>query len=100
MNASRMMARMTTTNQKKNTAIPGMAYPATVLALATASSYPAPPGVSAAGVGSTTPDPRAWTWSPGAGVRLSQLHRQLPNVFLIRPEHRKHGNRDTCPDIV
>lgn len=41
------MARMTTTNQKKNTTIPGIAYPATVLALATASSYPAPPDLSA-----------------------------------------------------
>jgi hypothetical protein len=42
MNASRMMARMTMTTQKKNTMIPGMAYPATVLALATAVSYPPP----------------------------------------------------------
>jgi hypothetical protein len=40
MNASKMMARMTMTTQKKNTMIPGMAYPATVLALATAVSYP------------------------------------------------------------
>ena len=40
MNASKMMARMTTTSQKKNTMMPGMAYPATVLALATAASYP------------------------------------------------------------
>ena len=38
MNASRMMARMITTTQKKNTIMPGMAYPATVLALATATS--------------------------------------------------------------
>jgi hypothetical protein len=44
------MARMATTNQKKNTMIPGTAYPATVLALATASSYPAPPGLSVTGV--------------------------------------------------
>jgi hypothetical protein len=42
MNASRMMARITTTTQKKNTTMPGMAYPATVLALATAASYPPP----------------------------------------------------------
>jgi hypothetical protein len=40
MNASRMMAKMTMTTQKKNTTMPGMAYPATVLALATAVSYP------------------------------------------------------------
>jgi Glycosyl hydrolases family 32 N-terminal domain len=38
---------MTTTNQKKITTILGMAYPAAVLALATDSSYPAPPGLSA-----------------------------------------------------
>jgi hypothetical protein len=43
------MTRMTTTTQKKNTTIAGMAYPATVLALATASSYPAPPVLSALG---------------------------------------------------
>jgi hypothetical protein len=45
---------MTTTNQKKNTTIPGMAYPATVLALATASSYPTLPDLSVTGVSSTT----------------------------------------------
>src|SRR5262244_1059570 len=39
-NASRMMARMTTTTQKKNTTMPGMAYPAMVLALATVPRYP------------------------------------------------------------
>jgi hypothetical protein len=44
-----MMARITTTNQKKNTTIPGRAYPATVLALATAPSYPAPPELSITG---------------------------------------------------
>src|SRR5947209_2435032 len=48
-NARRMMTRITTTNQKKNTTIPGIAYPATDLALATASSYPAPPDLSFAG---------------------------------------------------
>jgi hypothetical protein len=41
MNASRMMTSITMTTQKKNKTIPGMAYPATVLALATAASYPA-----------------------------------------------------------
>jgi len=41
------MTRITTTNQKKNTTIPGIAYPATVLALATDSSYPAPSELSA-----------------------------------------------------
>jgi hypothetical protein len=42
MNASKMMAKKTTTNQKKNTTMPGMAYPATVLALAMTASYPQP----------------------------------------------------------
>lgn len=42
MNASKMMATTTTTNQKKNTIMPGMPYPATVLALATTVSYPQP----------------------------------------------------------
>jgi hypothetical protein len=37
------MATMTTTTQKKNTMIPGMAYPTTLLALAMATSYPPPP---------------------------------------------------------
>ena len=36
------MARMTTTNQKKKTMMPGIAYPPTRLALATALSYPRP----------------------------------------------------------
>jgi len=36
-----MIARMTTTTQKKNTMMPGIAYPATDLALTTAASYPA-----------------------------------------------------------
>jgi hypothetical protein len=44
------MTRITTTSQKKNTTIPGMTYPATLLGLATASSYPAPSGLSAGGV--------------------------------------------------
>ncbi len=42
MNASKMMARTMTTTQKKNTMMPGMAYPATLLALATSASYPTP----------------------------------------------------------
>jgi hypothetical protein len=45
MAASKMMARITTTTQKKNTMMPGMAYPAMVLALAMATSYPPMPGL-------------------------------------------------------
>ncbi len=47
------MTRMMTTNQKKNTMTPGIAYPPTVLDLATVASYPPPPDlfhVSANGV--------------------------------------------------
>ena len=47
------MTRITTTNQKKNTTIPGIAYPATVLALATDSSYPAQPELSAIAYGAS-----------------------------------------------
>src|SRR6266550_2387637 len=43
MYASKTMARIATTSQKKNTMMPGMAYPATVLALAMATTYPPPP---------------------------------------------------------
>ena len=41
--ASRMMARMIRTSHAKNSTIPGMAYPAMVLVLATAASYPPMP---------------------------------------------------------
>jgi hypothetical protein len=40
MYASRMIARMAMTTQKKNTMMPGTACPAIVLVLATAASYP------------------------------------------------------------
>jgi hypothetical protein len=56
------MTRITTTNQKKNTTIAGIAYPPTVLALATSRSYPAPPGLSATGVSSTTADMVSLHW--------------------------------------
>ena len=39
------MAKITTTNQMKNMMMPGIAYPATVLALATGPSYPARAGL-------------------------------------------------------
>jgi hypothetical protein len=54
------MARTTTTTQKKNTMMPGMAYPATVLALATATSYPRPPDLFG---GCFTGDDDARSWS-------------------------------------
>jgi hypothetical protein len=45
MNASRMMARIMTTNQMKNTTIPGRAYPATVLALSHRLRLPGTAGI-------------------------------------------------------
>jgi hypothetical protein len=77
MNASRMMARMTTTNQKKNTTIPGMAYPATLLALATASSYPAPPGLSATGVW-------YWEFDRGGPVARANAVRMYPDFQFVQ----------------
>jgi hypothetical protein len=59
MDASKMMARMTTTTQKKNTTMPGMAYPATVLAPATATSYPPPPDLF--GGFKVRPHSQSWT---------------------------------------
>jgi hypothetical protein len=39
------MAKIATTSQKKNTMTPGMAYPDTVLAFATDTSYPTTAGL-------------------------------------------------------
>ena len=39
------MASIATTNQKKKKTMPGIAYPATVLALATGPSYPGSSGL-------------------------------------------------------
>jgi len=66
MDASKMMARITTTTQKKNTTMPGMAYPATVLALATATSYPPPPGLFGGCLGKASHS-RSWTSTDGFG---------------------------------
>src|ERR1700750_1302538 len=63
MYASRMMTRITTTSQKKNTTIPGMTSPATLLGLAPASSYPRPPGLSAPACGGVR-------WGQGAPTPL------------------------------
>jgi hypothetical protein len=65
MNASKMMARIVTTTQKKNTMMPGMAYPATVLALATATSYPPAPDLFR-GVFTRDDDARLWSIRLGA----------------------------------
>src|SRR5215831_17037826 len=73
MNASRMMARMTTTTQKKNTTIPGMAYPDMVLALATVTRYPSAQALFG--------DGRCWAGN-------SQL---LEPVSASRPDGSWHG---------
>src|SRR5215831_13418001 len=67
MNASKMMARIATITQKKNTTMPGMAYPATVLALlAMAASYPLPPDLFGGWLGQTGLSPA----EPAAGRRV------------------------------
>jgi hypothetical protein len=59
---------MATTTQKKNTTMPGMAYPATVLALlAMAASYPLPPDLFGGWLAQTGLSPA----EPAAGRRNS-----------------------------
>jgi hypothetical protein len=65
------MAKMMTTNQKKNTMMPGIAYPPTVLALATTASYPPPPDLFRGG-GLTTKQMGAVTPCPANGGRLNR----------------------------
>ena len=66
MNASRMMAKIMTTSQKKNTTIPGMAYPATSLVLATTPGYPARPDLcGTVGTPNSSPDPAVGPTHPG-----------------------------------
>jgi hypothetical protein len=70
MNASKMMARMATTTQKKNTTMPGMAYPATVLALATTASYPLPGMLFGAGTRRQSDDfQKHWAALAAVGTR-------------------------------
>ena len=92
MNASKMMATMTTTTQKKNTTMPGMAYPATVLALATAASYPPPPDLSGeffTGPDNTRPQPiRGWRHAPRAGETAQRLCQCNPP--MAPPLQRGH----------
>src|SRR5215471_17788275 len=68
MNASKMMARIMTATQKKNTMMPGMAYPATALVLATATSYPPPPDLFGGCLAGTTM--RARVAAGGGALRL------------------------------
>jgi hypothetical protein len=61
---------MITTTQKKNTMMPGMAYPATVLALATATSYPRPSDLFA-GCSPGDDDVRSWPFLGRHHVRAA-----------------------------
>src|SRR5690242_18431775 len=88
MNARRMMTRITTTNQKKNTTIPGIAYPATVLALATDSSYPAQPELSAISYGAS---PEGSAAASAGTPRISRA----PADRAIRG-HRDRAERGTA----
>jgi hypothetical protein len=86
MKASKMMARITTTAQEKNTTMPGMAYPASVLALATATSYPPPPSPGRGQRRHPCPQPPA----PARPVRRSVRHRQHGSNHDKKPE-AMHG---------
>ena len=67
------------TTQKKNTTIPGMAYPAMVLALATAPSYPPAQALFGGGpcrAGNGQPlEPVPASWPDGSGPTLAIDHR-------------------------
>jgi hypothetical protein len=66
------------TTQKKNTMMPGMAYPATVLALATAPSYPLPPDLFGGCLpGTTTLKPSR----SGVGITSGRLVRRPAPVL-------------------
>ena len=79
MDASKMMARITTTTQKKNTTMPGMAYPATVLALATATSYPPPPDLFG-GCLDKGPHSQSWTSADGFGSLIASADRPVRSL--------------------
>src|SRR5215204_4580040 len=90
MYASKMMARITTTSQKKNTTTPGMAYPDIVLALAMATRYPPPPevmrrasGCARDGIGPranlrrTARDALLWRGAAPPDLHLGELQMQV-----------------------
>src|SRR5271154_2294475 len=75
MNASRMMAKMTTTNQMKNMMMPGTAYPPTLLGLDAAVSYPHPPDLFRA----------------HRQVKVVQASEELPRrAFRVAVPHHRH----------
>src|SRR5689334_6186098 len=99
MAASRMMARITTTTQKKNTMMPGMAYPATVLALATAASYPPPPGlfnIGRPGRGGTSPLNRVDTRS----VRVGYAGGTWMGIFSRKPREPSAGRPSVTRQVA
>jgi hypothetical protein len=85
MNASKMMARMATTTQKKNTMMPGTAYPATVLALATTASYPPPRILFGAENRRQSDDFR--TIGPRLPLLLVDVDSPQPRVAAVIAEH-------------
>jgi hypothetical protein len=74
-----MMARITTTTQKKNTMMPGMAYPATVLALATAARYPPPFGLFGVFAGVLLGTKRSRPVTGGTATSSRTRHRACPH---------------------
>src|SRR5580692_5349470 len=92
MNARRMIARITITNQKKNTMMLGMAYPATVLALAMAASYPPPPDLFRMGSQPQRNCPGALSVSPFHTTAMTSLGsitaHPLSRSRRIRPSGR------------
>ena len=94
MNASRMMARITTTTQKKNTTMPGTAYPATVLALATATSYPPPADLFGGCFGKAGRS----SAEPEAGRRVQEPEADADRP--VRPPRTKSGPEDDSPSMA
>jgi hypothetical protein len=91
MNASKMMARITTTTQKKNTMMPGMAYPAMVLALATAASYPPPPDLFSLFGGFCRARKEAGRRPAGTATSSRTRHRASPHRDQGRYSPRLRG---------
>jgi hypothetical protein len=84
MNASKMMAKIAMTTQMKNTIMLGTACPATVLALATAPSYPPPPDLFTSAPGSAAHIPTGASRHPRALVimALAQVIARLVTMRL------------------
>ena len=95
------MTRITTTNQKKNTTIPGIAYPATVMTLATDSSYPGLPELSAIAYGAS-PDGSAaasasqFRSASSSGSPLARKVRKAALFTLLIVDRGSPATTVTC----